>query len=516
MRALRIGFLTTTGVNVGDEFIREGIRHCLDRVGRPYTALLVNKHDASSLSEPRDTEPERFADKYAASDVFIQSGAPVFWHNGLGKSTTADWHQWAWEDRILARNAPSSPAFLNLGAGSCFAWMERGESFLADAVCADFARRSGRRAAVLTVRDEAASHILTVLDVPHHRLPCPAFLAGGRWPRQRTGGYIGVNLMPLGGHYDFKGDFDRYAWIEQAYAVTRRLRRMGKIVFLCHSQDELEMARLLAHAGEVTFHSSAYRDYLDLLPQLDLVFANRVHCAVTAAGFGIPAVIAGNDTRALIGDWIGIPVYSSAAIDPECVSDCIAELLQRSRNERERLLALREETAQRYTDLLAPVLESLPNTAIADTPEVMVEHPLKRWLAAHPSDRNWREQLGIESFWFVRESGLYAKEPYGGEYLRWTGAEAKLTLPSLLTPDVTEVRVELWPVHPPGHTGELRVNGQSVPMPAGEQVLTCPVHRSPGQNLTLEIRSPVLNPVGDSRKLGMALRKIVLRGSTNS
>ena len=42
---IKIGFLTTLGVNVGDEFIREGIRHVLDQCGVPYAPFYVNKRE---------------------------------------------------------------------------------------------------------------------------------------------------------------------------------------------------------------------------------------------------------------------------------------------------------------------------------------------------------------------------------------------------------------------------------------------------------------------------------------
>ena len=514
VQPLQIGFLTTLNVNVGDEFIREGVYHCLDRLNRPYSVLLVNKHDVTSLCEPRDIELETVRDKYADSDVFVQSGAPVFWHNRQSKSTTAGWHQWAWEDRILGSLNSSQPVFFNLGAGSCFPIGDRGVSFLADADCVDFARRSSLRAAVLTVRDEVASHLLNSLAISHHRLPCPAFLAGARWPRSSESDHIGVNVMPIGGHYDFSASFARYSWVKKTHKMVRLLRRLAKLVFICHSEDEREMARLLAAPGEAIFLSTSYRDYLALFPRLAAVFANRVHCAVTAAGFGVPAVIAGTDTRALIGTWIGLPVSSAAQLDVEQVVDHINCLLQHRSNERDRLINLRDETVVRYTELLAPILADLPARKHSEPVVVAIgaDEPVLKWLDLHPEDKTWSSRLGMESFWFIPESGFHPKEPYEGQHLRWTGKEARLTLPSALSASVKEIRFDFWPVHPPGHSVRIRVAGREQTIQPESGPFSCHIEAREGkgtEGLVVElIASSVIQAPGDERELGVALRNV--------
>ncbi len=66
----------------------------------------------------------------------------------------------------------------------CQPWGDDGEGFVKDPACASFAQRAGRRAAITTVRDPLASRILDRLKVPHHCLPCPAFLARNAGRRQ--------------------------------------------------------------------------------------------------------------------------------------------------------------------------------------------------------------------------------------------------------------------------------------------------------------------------------------------
>jgi hypothetical protein len=358
---LKIGFLTSLGVNVGDEFIREGIRAVLDDMDVPYTPLYVHKLSESSLNEPSEDESEIVKDKYWDSDLFIQGGAPVYWHllDGTSTSLNSHWHKWMWEDRIL-RQDRSGPVFINLGAGSCQPWGDTGDSFIADSDCVHFARAAAERSSLTTVRDPVAAHILEQIQIPHEALPCPAFLASCR---HRVSPYlrdvIGVNLMHLGGHYNLLHDFDSGAWENKCAKLIEQLRKLGSLVFVAHDEEELKFDKKFSAADERIFSSNSWRDYFDIYSACSVVLTNRVHGAVCAAGFGIPSVIIGNDTRAMIGDYIGIPRYKVTDFNVSEITDKLNSFLNDSSNERSRLLELRDLTITRYKNVIEPVIEKM-------------------------------------------------------------------------------------------------------------------------------------------------------------
>lgn len=358
---LKIAFLTSLGVNVGDEFIREGILAMLDRLNVPYTPLYVNKVDPSSIGQPREDETQVVSDKYWQSDLFIQAGAPVYWHlfNGKSTSLTSDWHQWMWQDRIL-NESRKYPAFINLGAGSCQPWGDGGEAFLNDAECVKFAVAAAARSLLTTVRDPVASEILSSLSMPHKALPCPAFYAAERHNIERqTYQLIGINLMPLGAHYDLREDFDRNSWQITCFKLVTVLRRLSKIVFICHDVHEKNFAEMFAAPDERIFYSTCWRDFFDIYSACRLVIANRVHGAVCAAGFGVPSLILGNDTRARIGDYIGLESYQSGQVDHEFIFEKAIALHNSWRTEHDRLLSLRHESFRKYQELLKSIIEQL-------------------------------------------------------------------------------------------------------------------------------------------------------------
>ncbi len=325
----------------------------------------TRRSTSTSTTPHRSTNRARMKPKSSPTNsgtaTFSSNPAPVYWHLYGGKHTSlnSEWSEWLWRDRIFNRDQ-NGPPFLNLGAGSCQPWNDGPDAFLADTACRDFAKRAGTRAAITTVRDPVASEILIATGVPHRALPCPAFLAAARHRIPAANNdTIGINLMPLAAHYDVSGNFDRDRWTRACHKTCRLLRESARLLFIAHDAAEADFMRTFASPGERSFFSSAWRDYLDIYASCGAVVANRVHGAVCAAGFGVPGIIIGNDTRALIGDYIGLPVLGASDIDAESVAAQATALLQNRATHQRRLLALRDDTLQTYAQLLRDQLAHL-------------------------------------------------------------------------------------------------------------------------------------------------------------
>jgi hypothetical protein len=362
---LKITFLTTLDRNVGDEFIREGIRAALDHGRIGYLAFCINKHAADSLHATCAEESICLADKYWDADVVVQAGAPVYWHLAAGRATsvTSEWYPWFWRERVLAGGVRQHPLFLNLGAGSCQPWGDDGAAFLQDAACTSFARAIGRRAALTTVRDPLAARILNALAVPNTSMPCPAFLAAARHAfSPQLGGPIGVNLMPQGGHYQLGEGVDQERWRRSCALLAAQLRSLGPpLFFVAHDLAEEEFLHGFALAGEPVFRATNWRAYLEAYAQCSLVVANRVHAAVCAAGFGVPSIILGSDTRAQIGVDLALPIFQSDHDDSDRIFSQANRLWTIRQEESARLLSLRQAALNQLTEALVPHLTIRPH-----------------------------------------------------------------------------------------------------------------------------------------------------------
>jgi polysaccharide pyruvyl transferase WcaK-like protein len=310
---MKITYMTTLGVNVGDEFIRAGIRAILEAANIKHSALYVCKHDLTTLFRSVEDETLHVPDKFWDTDVFIQAGAPVFWRNKDGSSSlTSPWFKYLWEERILT----GKKKFLNLGAGSCQSIGESHKTYLNDGACTNYAHQTLKVAALTTVRDPVAFSIAQTIGGNALALPCPAFYAAQGWrqvPKQED--LIGVNLMPLACHHDLNNNFDAVAWYKKAFDITKALRRQGRLVFIAHDITEAGFMQRFAAPGERVFMARGWRDYLDVYGACSKVVANRVHGAVLAAGFGAKACIIGNDTRIQIGQFVGIPFLRADTCD---------------------------------------------------------------------------------------------------------------------------------------------------------------------------------------------------------
>lgn len=354
--------MTTIGRNVGDEFIREGIRSLLDEVLPRYDAYYVCKHDLGTLSRRVYDEPELLSDKFRDADVIVQAGAPVYWSNGRFKSYNCEWAQDLWFDRIFPLGGEK--LILNLGAGAGQKSEDDLGTLQRDADLADFARRADEACNWTTVRDPLAASYLKSIGVDHDLLPCPAFHAArrvcgiGAAPPPPADDVLAVNLMKLAGHYRLKPETDAGQWRGVIDELLPRLRAHHRLLFVAHDQAEADFQQSLAGPGEEIFLSSNYRDYLKLYGRVKGIVANRVHAAVTVAGFGRPAVIVGNDCRIGIARPIGIPAADSADASADWIVSALDEQFSHSKALSAARLAIQENSARRYVARLRSPIEA--------------------------------------------------------------------------------------------------------------------------------------------------------------
>jgi len=365
---------------VGDEFIREGICSFLDETIENWEPFYVNKVDLSSLYEPREDETITLNDKFRDSDIIIQAGAPVYWNFLNSSSYNVDWAEELWQNRIF-RLGSEKPIF-NIAAGSCQPYPDFAKTFLSDPMCIQFAKDVSSACIWTSVRDPLASQILYALGIEHEVLPCTAFHAARRTNfRADCGEVIGINLMSLGGHFKLNDAIDEDAWKTKIEAFLPKIRQYHRLLFIAHDVSEKKFMDQFLGPGEIIFCSSCWRDYLPVYAKCAATIANRVHGAVCAAGFGRPSIILGNDTRLLIGDYIGIPSCYIIEVSPEEIVDMLEAGLGDQKNEKARLLTLREESASRYREAILESLDMFQGLAKRESVEKYKDQKLRKSLS---------------------------------------------------------------------------------------------------------------------------------------
>ncbi|HEY2573840.1 MAG TPA: hypothetical protein VGH65_07215, partial [Verrucomicrobiaceae bacterium] len=281
LRPLRVAMMSTVGVNVGDEFIREGVKSFLDEAIGDYEPLYVNKHDpVESLKKHELDEMEVVGHKFRDADVIVQAGTPVYWRLPHSQCYTAGWGGplWDWEGGIF-QLAPAK-AFLNLGAGTCQPDENDLATLIDDDKCVEFMRKAGNCAALTTVRDPLASAALKHAGVAHELMACPALhaarrAAGGKRQAASRNNLLALNLMELAGHYQLKEQATSGGWRTVIERIVPALRERYKLVFVAHDAAERQFMQGWCGPGETVFFSSEYRDYIEFYSRVGGIVANR-------------------------------------------------------------------------------------------------------------------------------------------------------------------------------------------------------------------------------------------------
>jgi hypothetical protein len=366
---LKIGLITTLDTNIGDDFIREGISNVLRKLFKKDNVHFfpVNKHlpltvyprwhpaRLSDIPFPFFREQTRgLIEKYTSQlghscfdncDLIVQCGAPVFWPNCHAN----EWAVPLW-DHVIGRICDKIPV-LNLAAGSCYPW-ERQPSTIDNSSDAQYMGRILGYCKLTTVRDRLAQIICKYFGIDVSLIACSAFLAAGdEVAKVSTNGYILINYMTGGGHYDWEQHIDAGIWQQSVNELVSRLRRRHKVAFLCHDAKELLSARQL-FSDLPAFLPKTTSEYFNLAGTAKFGICNRMHASVGMAALGIPSIAVCTDTRLLMVETLGLPCFYVKDANADNLEHNTELLLSRQSNEQERIIALRSETLFEYNDVI--------------------------------------------------------------------------------------------------------------------------------------------------------------------
>jgi hypothetical protein len=369
IRRRPIAVLSTLNHNIGDEFIRDGLLHMFRQVHdtNEHTFTIYNKHKPWTFFPPnhpahwlylaaskvgfRAVKAMDFASRvpgsfFDKSRYIIQSGTPVIW-NSVEKSS--EWGTCFWKS-IVPRISRHVPVF-NLGGGACYPW--NGKPDILRGADREFADCMVSHSYLTTTRDPLAAKLLSEASgtsILHYC--CPALLAGQYHvsvsaPRKK---FI-VNFMTRAGHFDYFNEIDPAMWRHSFDTAIKQLDATFDIVFLCHNDMELAVARDNWPSHQA-FYPRTTTEYFSLISGAYAGLVNRLHAAVGLAGLGIPSVAVGTDTRMLMTKQIGIDTLFAPDVTAAILSHHLRSLLERRDETSAALLRTREETLNCYMSLL--------------------------------------------------------------------------------------------------------------------------------------------------------------------
>lgn len=378
---MNVGLLSTTNTNIGDDFIREGLLFVLRKSLPPNIDLnvsTVNKHDP--LSPYPSWHPIRMRESipllprgrgflqrrltslgrrvghttFDKCDLIIQCGTPILW-NGCSKS---EWAEPVWQ-RIFARLRGRIP-ILNLAGGSCYPLNDLPERLDPMSDDGAFVRLMWNSASVTTVRDKLAAQLFKSVGHTPEIIPCSAILAGrsvGAMPSDHSGPVL-LNFMKKGGHWDFGDPSCSERWAQTLTETYLRIRKKYPIAFLCHNDEENELAQSLTQ-GDPVFHPRSVEEYFEAVSHARAAICNRMHASVALAGIGIPSIAVCNDSRLFMVKTLGLPTMDTSDANAEKLIEEIDGLIGASNPISAKLLSLKNKTLIRYQEVVSQWVMSI-------------------------------------------------------------------------------------------------------------------------------------------------------------
>lgn len=317
---MKVAFITTIKHNVGDDFVREGIKYLLKKTLPGQKIEFTNIHKHSPITSRYGFEfvrnliwSERLdnriplwitPDRILSSDIVIQSGAPVYWyHSSRNHSGRNEWYKPLIIKRFLKKQ---NQKLFNIAAGSCQEYHSTGNEFFDNDEFLNYVKEFYSLCEITTVRDNMSKQFLNKLNFNAQLIPCSSIFAKDEYNIKTNGDdYVVLNYMESGGHYTFTQKISKEKWENTFKELYSRLVEKENVVCVCHNKTEVTLLKKLIPSAKY-FYSNNYIDYLTFFSKAKLGITNRVHAAFILASFGKPAFIIGADSRALMSNQIGI------------------------------------------------------------------------------------------------------------------------------------------------------------------------------------------------------------------
>lgn len=375
---MKITFITTIDHNIGDDFVREGIKYLLRSSLKDEELIFENIHKHSPITVRhgfeffKELKISKFTfpsqkldillplkitkDRILEADLVIQSGAPVYWcHPDFGSHcSNNEWYEALIQRRFLKNNKSK---LLNIAAGSCQEFYSDGQEFNNCTKDIEYIKDFYNLSTLTTVRDKLALNILNNINLYPELLPCPSIFAIDEFGlKAQKKKYLIINYMGMGGHYTFGKKIERAKWLDVLKEFYNYVKKNEEVLFVCHNKNEINGAKKIDNQANV-FYSSDFLDYMKIYSQAKYGIMNRVHGAFLIASYGRPSYVIGNDSRAKMTEEIGL---ESGFINDISIDNLISkyEKLKMSSESYEKTFSeIKDITLEKYLDIFSKIFK---------------------------------------------------------------------------------------------------------------------------------------------------------------
>lgn len=318
---MKISIITTVDHNVGDDFVREGIKYLLRQYFKNEDLQFQNIHKHSPITTRYGYEnfrklrlssiadkiiPKSWSkDRVFEADMLVQSGAPVYWCHDGTHCYKNEWYKPLIKERFVKNK---NAKLINLAAGTCQKYHSDGTEFCKK--CNEYIKEFYELSKITTVRDTLAKVVLNKIGLDVPVIPCSSIFAIDELNLKNEGEeYVVVNYMKGGSHFTFGQKIDFEKWESEFKKFYFELKEKERVVISCHNQKEVNEALELDPNAEIFYQKDDYLAYMKFYSKAKFGIMNRVHGAFLMASYGKPSIVIGNDSRARMPEEIGLKHY---------------------------------------------------------------------------------------------------------------------------------------------------------------------------------------------------------------
>ncbi len=373
---MNVTFITTVDHNIGDDFVREGIKFLLKKAFPKNILYFQNIHKHSPITVRNGFEwfkklkISKFSlptkkidsllplsisrDKILEADLVVQSGAPVYWCHKEYGSHCADNE---WYDPLIRRRFSKNheAKLLNIAAGSCQDYNSDGIEFNECSKDIEYIKEFYSTATLTTVRDKLAYEVLNSLGLQTSLIPCPSIFAIDEYaltPIKKK--YLIINYMQLAGHFTFGKEINIDKWYRELKTFYNNVKDKEDVLFVCHNKNEIKDVKNIDPGADI-FYSDNFVDYMKVYGTAKYGIMNRVHGAFLMASFGAPSFIIGNDSRARMAAEIGLESMFIDDVNAEILLGKYEQLKKSYKNFKSKFEPIKTKAYEDYIYLLSKV-----------------------------------------------------------------------------------------------------------------------------------------------------------------
>jgi len=358
----KIAIITTVKHNIGDDFVREGIKYLIkQKLGNGVIFSNIHKHSPITTRNGFEMIKSRrvsdlldkmipikwTTDKILEADMIIQSGAPVYWCHKLNESHCCnnEWYKPLIKDRFIKYN--SNVKLLNLSAGSCQKYHSEGDEFCEK--CNNYIKEFYELSSITTLRDSLAEKILSNVGVKAPVIPCSSIFAIDEHNLKDMGAdYVVLNYMKGGAHYTFGQDIDVEKWEREFKNFYFELKDNERVIFACHNKKEVDLVLAFDSEAEIFYEKDDYLAYMKFYSKAKFGIMNRIHGAFLIASYAKPSLIIGNDSRVSMAKEIGLRSYFVNDVTYEILMKEYQYLKSGADNYKDRFKIIKEKAFKNY------------------------------------------------------------------------------------------------------------------------------------------------------------------------